>query len=93
MKKRSCLSLLAMSFMAIVSGCVNNELPEAKEQVKALTEECNVVQSRGVIDYSQYTLLEKRTVMSRTGEYFQGTVTYKDTAFPFHVYWDLDIED
>lgn len=70
------------------SGCANEELIDIQNERTPV-----ISRNAGNIDYNQYTLLEKRTVMPRTGEYYQGIVTYKDTAFPLHIYWDLEIEN
>ena len=69
-------------------GCTNDELIDIQNERTPV-----ISRNAGNIDYNQYTLLEKRTVMPRTGEYYQGIVTYKDTAFPLHIYWDLEIEN
>ena len=69
-------------------GCTNDELIDIQNERTSI-----ISRNAGNIDYNQYTLLEKRAVMPRTGEYYQGIVTYKDTAFPLHIYWDLEIEN
>lgn len=85
-------SIIALT-LVFCYGCTNNELVEI--QNNNVQKENTPIFSRnaGTIDYSQYRLLEKQTIMPRTGEYYQGTVMYKDTAFPLHIYWDLEIED
>ena len=74
-------------------GCSNDDIENTEPLVYPIDESIISSRSANEFDYSQYTLLENKTIMPRTGDYFQGTVTYKDTAFPVHIYWDLEIEN
>ena len=83
-------------FVAIGWSCSSNEFEEVQNSFSA--QEVNPALSRSVsdvdnIDYSQYVLLEPRTVMPRSGEYYQGTVAYMGAAFPLHIFWDIEIEN
>ena len=87
-----------MIIMSVISSafcmsCTSNEFEEVQNELPKAKSRSVISRSIEDFDYSQYTLIEKRTVMPRSGEYFQGTVTYMNTAFPLHIYWDLDFED
>ena len=71
-------------------GCSNHALEDIQETSSRNDDVKMLSRSVGTIDYSQYTLLENRTVMPRTGESYQGTVTYKGTGFPVYIFWDFD---
>lgn len=90
--KQFIYSIIALTFV-LCNGCTNNEFVEY--QNGNVQEKDTPIFSRNAanIDYNQYSLLEKQTIMPRTGEYYHGIVTYKDTAFPLHIYWDLEIEN
>ena len=74
-------------------GCSNHALEDIQENSFRNDDVKMLSRSVGTIDYSQYTLLENRTVMPRTGESYQGTVTYKGTGFPVYIFWDFDFEN
>lgn len=93
--KKTNLILLVL-FVAISWSCSSNEFQEVQNSYSV--QEVKTALSRNVsdvsnIDYSQYVLLNPRTVLPRSGEYYQGTVTYMNTAFPLHIFWDLEIEN
>ena len=74
-------------------GCSNHALEDIQETSSRNDDVKMLSRSVGTIDYSQYTLLENRAVMPRTGESYQGTAVYKNTAFPLYIFWDLEIEN
>ena len=88
--------ILLVLVVAIGWSCSSDEFGEVQNSLPA--KKVNLALSRSVsdvgnIDYSQYVLLEPRIVLPRSGEYYQGTVAYMGTAFPLHIFWDLEIEN
>ena len=90
--KQMFYSVIALLVVCCYS-CSNHELEDFQGTDIPKNDVAILSRSAGKIDYSQYTLLENRTIMPRTGESYQGTVVYKDTAFPVYIYWDLEFEN
>ena len=81
-------------WLTMVCWDSSNELENVRNE-DSLARESVVLShsaSDSSIDYDQYTLLEKRIALPRTGEYFAGAVSYRGISFPLHIYWDLEID-
>ena len=89
--KQVLYSVIALMVVCCYS-CSNHELEDfqgtdiPKNDVEMLS------RSAGEIDYSQYTLLENRTIMPRTGETYSGTISYRDLSFNVVLFWDFEFE-
>lgn len=91
--KHSLNSYLVFLFVVFCNwGCTNHEFEEQIDSTNDINESLVASRSTGAIDYSKYVLLEEKTVMPRTGEFFTGYITYELYSYPILIYWDTDIE-
>lgn len=79
-------------FSAFCWSC-SNELEEIQNSEPSINEMNVSSRSSSSIDYSQYMLLEKRTIMPKIGEFYNGTINYRGLSFGVNLYWDFEIED
>lgn len=82
--------ILSVLFLTFGMSCTNNDLKEVQNDYLEAKGKNIISRSVSGFDYSQYILLEKRTVMPRIGESYQGAVIYENTAFPLWIFWDLE---
>lgn len=82
---------IMLLFSALCWSC-SNELEEIQNYELSINEMNVCSRSAGSIDYSQYTLLENRIVMPRTGQVYTGSITYNGADFPISIYWNPNVE-
>lgn len=86
-------STITIMLLSALCWSCSNELEEIQNSEPSLNEMNVASRSAGSIDYSQYTLLENRTIMPRTGQTYTGTINYKGLNFDVNLYWDFEVED
>ena len=89
--KQMFYSVIALIFVFFYS-CSNHELEDFQGTDIPKSDVSMLSRSAGEIDYSQYTLLENRTIMPRVGQTYSGTITYHGADFPIYIFWDPDFE-